>query len=147
MDALFGADEIRSMSTKKSSDLKKIPPRTGLGTLIAVLVSTAIWLSTRELTGRYDPQTHPGYLVYAYPLMIVSAMVLGYRFHYRAWLLGFYMMGVQLVLGVLLLAHDLNMLPLGVILHLILAVPCAASAWFGSWFAGKSMWRREKTPV
>jgi hypothetical protein len=125
--------------------LKNIQTPTGLGTLLTVLVSAAIWFSTRELTGRYDPQAHPGYLVYAYPFMIISSMVLGYFFNYHAWLLGFYMIGVQLILGVVLLAHDLNMLPLGVMLHLGLAIPCAASAWFGSWFAGKSIWRREKT--
>ena len=134
--------EARAVST--NSGLKKILPRTGLGILVTIVVSAAIWFIMRDLTGRYDPQTHPGYLLYAYPFMIVSSIVLGYFFPYHGWLLGFFMIGVQLVLGVFLLAHDLNMLPPGVILHLVLAIPCMASAWFGSWLARKSIWRQGK---
>jgi hypothetical protein len=128
---------MRYVNKRKTT---KIPPRRGLGILITVLLSTAIWFTMRDLTGTYDPQSHPGYVNYAYPSMIVSSLVLGYFFPHHGWLLGFYMIAVQLVLGLLLLAGDYNVLPMGVILHFILALPCMVSAWFGSWLGGNSIW-------
>ncbi len=129
--------ESRAMSKGRRPQTQAL---TGFGILITLLLSTATWFMVRDLTGTYDPQSHPGYIYYAYPSMIVSSLILGYFFPHYGWLLGFYMIAVQLVAGLLLLAGDYNVLPMGVILHFILALPCMASAWLGSWLGRKSMW-------
>jgi len=112
-------------------------PREWISALSAIAAGTVIWFSMRILTGADDPQSHLDYWRIGYPLALVASIILGYLFNVRPWRWGIYIIAIQLILGLTTLKGEPNLLPLGVIFHLVIAVPCIAMGYFGSWLSRK----------
>jgi len=95
--------------------------------LAAVIGGAVLWLATMGLSGRTEAWDSPLYWSAAYPLAIVLAGVLGYRVPEKPWRWGLAVMLVQAVV-LALTASGFGLLPLGLIMFAILALPAIGVA-------------------
>ena len=101
--------------------------------LIALLGGASLWLLTSLISGRAEAWDAPMYWTVTYPLAILLAGVLGYRASRRAWRWGLAVMLVQAPVMMLTSGGSMSLLPLGLALFAILALPAIAAATFGAW--------------
>jgi hypothetical protein len=100
--------------------------------LIAIFGGASLWLLTSLISGRAEAWDAPMYWTVAYPLAILLAGVLGYRAPRRAWRWGLTVMLVQAPVLMLTSGGSMGLLPLGLALFAILALPAIAAATFGA---------------
>ena len=109
------------------------PPTTDMQAyLIALLGGAFLWLFTSLISGRAEAWDAPMYWTVTYPLAILMAGMLGYRAPHRAWRWGLAVMLVQAPVLMLTSGGSMNLLPLGLALFAILAMPAIAAATFGA---------------
>ena len=95
---------------------------------IALAVGASLWLGTAVLSGRREAWDSPLYWSAAYPLCIALAALLAYFAPERPARWAFAVMLVQPIAMVLSSGGDFGLLPLGLILFAILALPAFAAA-------------------
>ena len=100
--------------------------------VIAIIGGISLWLLTSLISGRAEAWDAPMYWTVTYPLAILLAGMLGYRVPRRAWRWGLAVMLVQAPVLVLTSGGSMNLLPLGLALFAILALPAMAAAMFGA---------------
>ncbi|HWK75318.1 MAG TPA: hypothetical protein VNQ81_13660 [Povalibacter sp.] len=95
----------------------------------AIVGGAILWLATAAISGRTEAWDSPLYWIAAYPLSILLAGFLGYSAPERPWRWG---LGVMLVQAVVLVVSgsDFGLLPLGLILFAVLALPAIGLAKF-----------------
>ena len=98
---------------------------------IAICGGTLLWLGATMYGGRGEAWDSPLYWSVAYPLSLALAAVLGYLFPRKPWRWPLAVMFSQAVV-LALLAASFGLLPLGLILFGILALPGIALAHFAS---------------
>lgn len=86
-----------------------------------------LWLGTAALSGRSEAWDSPAYWTITYPLSIVLAGTLGYLVPIRPWRWALTVMLAQL-LTLTATAASFGLLPLGLVLFTILALPPVAAA-------------------
>ena len=98
-----------------------------------------LWLATMAASGKREAWDSGLYWIGAYPLAILLAAWLGYEFPRHAWRWG---LAIMLAQAVTLAATslDFSMLPLGLIVFSILALPLVGAAMLAAWLTrcGKS---------
>ena len=92
-----------------------------------------LWLGTMALSGRREAWDSALYWSAAYPLCIALAALLGYVAPERPWRWALAVMLVQPVVMVLMSGGDFGLLPLGLIMFAILALPAVLAARLGAW--------------
>ncbi len=97
----------------------------------AGLSGVVLWAGTTLLTGRREAWDAAAYWTMAYPAGIVMSAVLGYLATDRAWRWGLVLMLAQAV-ALALLARDFSLLPLGLVLFGVLALPPMFAATVGA---------------
>ncbi len=97
-----------------------------------------LWLATMAVGGTREAWDSGLYWVATYPLSILLAAWLGYEFPRMAWRWGLVIMLAQAV-TLAATAADFSMLPLGLIVFSILALPLVAAGVLGAW------WRRRES--
>lgn len=95
--------------------------------LIAFVGGAALWLAAAALSGRREAWDSSLYWTVAYPLSIVLAGVLAYHVPERPWRWGLAVMLAQAVVLVFT-GGGFGLLPLGLILFSLLALPAIAVA-------------------
>jgi hypothetical protein len=100
---------------------------------LALGAGAAAWLITALLGGRGEAWDSPLYWSAAYPLCIALAGVLGYVQPVRPWRWALAMMLVQPVVMIFTSDSSFGLLPLGLILFGVLALPPMLSARAGAW--------------
>ena len=100
--------------------------------VIAIIGGISLWLLTSLISGRAEAWDAPMYWTVTYPLAILLAGVLGYRAPRRAWRWGLVVMLVQAPVLLLTSGGSMNLLPLGLALFAILALPAMAASTFGA---------------
>jgi hypothetical protein len=95
--------------------------------LCSAISGLTLWAGTSALTGRREAWDAGVYWIVAYPAGIVIAGLLGYLSPRRAWRWGVTLMLVQ-PLTMAFSASDVGLLPLGLIVFAVLALPPAAIA-------------------
>lgn len=95
---------------------------------IALAGGTALWLVTMAVSGRNEAWDSPLYWQAAYPLAILLSAALGYFAPERPWRWALAAMWVQAVVMVFTSGGSFGLLPLGLILFGVLAVPPVAAA-------------------
>jgi peptidoglycan/LPS O-acetylase OafA/YrhL len=113
-----------------SAERRQLPPREPSAAPAYALSlggGAILWISAAVLGGRTEAWDSPLYWSVAYPLGVVLAGALGYKFPEKAWRWAPAMMLAQAcVLAVT--AADFSLLPLGLILFGVLALPPMAVA-------------------
>jgi hypothetical protein len=104
---------------------------TAIAYTAALLAGTVLWSVTAALAGRREPWDWAGYWTVAYPLALLLAAVLGYAFPTRPWRWAVALMFTQ---AAVMAAHGagLSLLPLGLALLAILALPAVVLARLGA---------------
>ena len=106
--------------------------------LIAGLLGAAIWQTTAIVSGRREAWDSTLYWTLAYPACLVIVGVLGYIAPARPWRWALVLMLAQAV-TLAVFASSFGLLPLGMILFGVLAIPPAIVASMG---AALRKWRR-----
>jgi len=99
--------------------------------VIAAAAGVLLWTGTTMLTGRREAWDAALYWALAYPAGIVVSAILGFLATERPWRWGAAVMLAQAV-ALAVLARDFSLLPLGLILFGVLAVPPMLAARFGA---------------
>ena len=94
----------------------------------AVIGGAVLWLATSIVSGRREAWDSPWYFTLAYPAAMVLAGVLAYRHPDRPWRFALAMMWIQPVVMVFTSGSDLSLLPLGLVMFGLLALPPIAVA-------------------
>jgi hypothetical protein len=96
--------------------------------LVAAIAGAAVWLATSLLTGRREAWDAGAYWLYAYPLAVLMAGVIGYLAPASsAWGIGLSLTLAQAVV-LAFASRSFTLLPLGLVLFGILALPLVAVA-------------------
>jgi hypothetical protein len=106
--------------------------------LIALLSGTLIWLATMAASGRNEAWDSPLYWSAAYPLCMVLAAGLAYVEPERSWRWALAVMLVQPVVMLLTSGSSFGLLPLGLMMFAVLALPVILAARVGAWFRRRS---------
>jgi hypothetical protein len=94
---------------------------------IAIVGGSLLWLLGMLLGGRLEAWDSPLYWAVCYPLALVLAAVIGWQVPERAWRWGLAIMLAQAVV-LALTAGDFSLLPLGLMLFAVLALPLIGAA-------------------
>ena len=89
------------------------------------------WVMIAKVSGRREAWDHWTYFALSYPLMMLAAGYAGFRVPARPWRWPLVLAAGQLV-TLLVLSGAGSMLPLGVIVFLVLALPMLATSWAGA---------------
>ena len=108
---------------------------------IALIGGASLWLLTSLISGRAEAWDAPMYWSVTYPLAILLAGALGYRVPVRAWRWGLVVMLVQATVMLLTSGSSMTLLPLGLALFAVLALPAIAAATFA---ARLRAWRSDR---
>lgn len=95
--------------------------------IVAIVGGAVLWLLTAAIAGRAEAWDSTLYWMAAYPLAICLAGYLGYRVPERSWRWGLAVMVTQAVVLVLS-GSDFGLLPLGLIVFSVLALPAIGAA-------------------
>lgn len=94
----------------------------------AIIGGAVLWQATAIVGGRREAWDSPLYFTVAYPLAMVLAGVLAYQHPDRSWRFALATMWAQPVVMVLTSGSDFSLLPLGLIMFGVLALPLIAVA-------------------
>jgi hypothetical protein len=100
--------------------MPSLPPKWACA--VAALAGILLWLGTSALSGRREAWDSSLYWTVAYPLAIAIAGILGYLATERPWRWGLLIMLAQAV-TLTFASSSFGLLPLGLILFAVLAVP------------------------
>jgi hypothetical protein len=100
---------------------------------VATGAGALLWLGTMAVSGRSEAWDSPLYWSVAYPLCLVLAGVMGYVEPVRPWRFALALMLVQPVVMVFTSGGSFSLLPLGVIMFGILALPPMMVASISAW--------------
>jgi len=92
------------------------------GYVLAAFAGVVLWLATAALTGRKEAWDSSIYWTATYPLAIAVSGLFGYVLPERAWRWGLVVMLAQ-ALTLALAASSFGLLPLGLFMFAVLAVP------------------------
>jgi anaerobic C4-dicarboxylate transporter len=95
--------------------------------VLAGAIGAGLWIAVMAISGRREAWDSPLYWTAAYPAGIAVAGVLGYLVPERAWRWALVLMSAQAVV-LALAAASFGLLPLGLIMFGILALPGAGVA-------------------
>lgn len=113
---------------------------TWLPAILAFLAGAANWQYTREFTGGREPWDVPLYWQTSYPTLLLAAFLLGLAWRDRPWRWAVLLMAGQATWALIVaIAQDgaPSLLPLGLVVFAILALPCVIAAYAGKWVGEK----------
>lgn len=109
---------------------------------IAVVAGVLSWDLVRLLGNVREAWDDSLYWTLGYPLLLGTAFLLGMAWREAPWRWAAWMIGAQTVWSLFLsVARDgmPNLFPLGLVMFAVLALPCVAAAYAGSWLRGRQL--------
>jgi hypothetical protein len=91
--------------------------------LIASVGGAVLWLAIAALSGKREAWDSPAYWLLAYPMALLICAYLGYTHPQRSWRWALFLFEAQLIAMCLRNGEFGNLLPFGVVLFAILALP------------------------
>jgi hypothetical protein len=111
--------------------------RSDIGPSALAFVSGAVdWELIRALGARREAWDDPIYWQLGYPLLLLAAFGLGLVWRERPWRWAVWLMAGQVTWSLLLaITQDgmPNLLPLGLVMFLLLGIPCVLASYAGRW--------------
>lgn len=111
--------------------------RIGAAYFFAVISGAAVWVVCAAVSGKVEAWDSPLYWSLGVPLLYLLAAVLGYLAPDKPWRWSALAFGAQLVVMLVLslfVGGGFGLLPLGVIVFAILALPGIGLAWMSAFF-------------
>ncbi len=102
---------------------------------VAFGIGITVWVVSAYVSNWSDPQSAVFYWKISYPILIIFSGILGIIFPDRPWRWALYLIAAQLVMGILSVKGGLNLLPIGIVIHAIIALPCVLLSYGGGWLA------------
>ena len=109
---------------------------------IALGLGATVWTVFKSIAHSQDPTELLSYWQIGYPISILLSGAMGIFFSDRPWRWGVHIIWVQFVMGLITTKSDLNLLPPGILLYMLLTVPCIVSGYIGAWVS--RVWGRRK---
>jgi phosphoglycerol transferase MdoB-like AlkP superfamily enzyme len=109
--------------------------------ILAFLFGVFVWMVVKYLLVVNDPQSDIRYWLYGYSLLLVISFSMSI-IHGKPWLWTVSLISSQLFAGIVLRNGDLNQLPIGIVVHVLIMLPCLLLSLLGN-FIGKR-WRKTK---
>ena len=109
--------------------------------VIALAAGVASWELVRHMGGRNEAWDDPNYWQIGYPLLFLTALLLGMIWRAAPWRWVVIMFGAQAAWSFVLAMIETgvpNLFPMGVLLFALLGLPCLAAAYLGKWLAGRA---------
>lgn len=103
---------------------------------IAAIAGACVWVAASVLSGRREAWDSSLYWTSAYPMAIVLGGVIGFLATDRPWRWGLTIMLAQ-ALTLAVMTFSFGLLPLGLILFGVMAVPPMLAAHLGAWLRGR----------
>lgn len=108
----------------------------------AVLSGVLVWIVVSAVSGRREAWDSSWYFLVGYPLICAVALALGYLAPVRSWRWGLAPFVGQFV-WLLLTQGPGNLLPLGIIVFGVIALPAVIAARIGAYFGNRQEKRSE----
>jgi hypothetical protein len=105
---------------------------TTLAYAIAFVAGTILWFATSAVSGRREPWDASLYWTVAYPIAIALSGILGYVFPQQPWRWAAVVIFSQ-VIAMIVGGSGFGLLPLGMVLLTVLALPAVGLASLGAW--------------
>jgi hypothetical protein len=100
---------------------------------VAAGAGALLWLGTMAVSGRSEAWDSPLYWSVAYPLCLLLSGVMGYVEPVRSWRFALTLMLVQPVVMLFTSGGSFSLLPLGIIMFGVLALPAIMVARISAW--------------
>lgn len=97
-----------------------------------------LWFATATWVGKNEAWDHTLYWVFAYPLALITCVLLGYGYPERCWRWPLVLFASQVVAMGVRSGEIGSVLPLGLVTVVVLALPGIAAAQFGARFGRRS---------
>lgn len=104
---------------------------------ISIIIGVLVWLCIRVFVNVTDPQSTILYWYTGYPFFLLTSFALGYRYSINAWRWPLCMILSQLIIGIAVSGGQLNLLPIGIIVHIVISIPCFVVCYLGVFLKGK----------
>ncbi len=106
--------------------------------LACAALGVGLWLEMVESTGALEVWDHSAFWTMAVPIMVVGSLIAGTIGPESPWVWGSVMVAAQMValLGRAIPEqgeNDPSLLPVGLLFVAVIAVPCIAAGYLGSW--------------
>lgn len=109
---------------------------------LAMIIGAADWELTRALGGRHEAWDDPLFWRLSYPLLLLAALLMGMVWRERPWRWAVLLVAGQAIWSLLLAVSQdgiPNLLPAGLIMFALLAVPCVLAAYAGRWLGERAL--------
>jgi hypothetical protein len=127
----------RKAHTRTTLD-SQVESGSGRAAVLAILAGVIYGVVIKLIWYVSDPVTASKVgLFVAYPLTIVAAGILGFFFVRRPWRWGAYIIGSYVLLEIILPTGDRNILPIGLLIQVVMCIPCIFAGHIGAWIAGR----------
>jgi len=101
---------------------------------ISIGVGTFVWYFFRFNTNHADPQSIKIYWRIGYPILIMASFIISYYFSVKVWRWPLLLIFSQTIIGIVESKGGGNLLPIGIIIHLVISIPCIVAAYGGVFF-------------
>jgi hypothetical protein len=99
--------------------------------VISIGVGTIVWFFFRFYTNHSNPQSSIAYWYIGYPTLILASFITSYFFSIKVWRWPLLLILSQVILGIVMLKGDLYLLPLGMIVYIVISIPCFIAGYCG----------------
>lgn len=104
---------------------------------VAVVAGVLVWVAVTAVSGRREAWDAPSYFLIGIPIICAVSAALGFVEPYKPWRWGLVPLMAQAVWMIVVQGAG-NLLPLGLIVFAVLAIPSMMTAWLGA-FIGKKI--------
>lgn len=104
---------------------------------ISILSGVFVWVFFRLYTNNSDPQSTISYWYIGYPILILASFITGYFFCIKVWRWPLLIISSQAIIGIVMSNGGGNLLPIGIIVHIIIFIPCLIASYCGLFLKSK----------
>jgi len=105
--------------------------KTKLPFVISIAVGTFVYYFFSFYTNNTDPQSTKIYWQIGYPVLILASFITSYYFSVKIWRWPLLLIFSQAVIGIATSKGGGNLIPIGIIVHIVISIPCIIAAYCG----------------
>jgi hypothetical protein len=98
---------------------------------ISIVVGTFVWYFFSFYTNHSDPQSTKVYWQIGYPILILASFITSYYFSVKVWRWPLLLIFSQAIIGIVMSKGGGNLLPIGIVVHIVISIPCFIAGYCG----------------